>query len=145
MLVDENGQGRALSQLRGKVVLLNFWATWCLPCRREMPGLDRLQGTLGGADFEVVALSLDREGAKVVKPFYKELGLKNLGIYVDPKMWIQRAFGITVFPTTVLIDKAGREVGRLEGPAEWATPDARALIRYFIKQPGAGAISPARR
>jgi thiol-disulfide isomerase/thioredoxin len=142
MLTDANGTGRALSAFRGKVVLLNFWATWCYPCRREMPALDRLQKTLGGSGFEVVALSIDREGAKVVKPFYKELGLRNLAIYLDPKWKAQRAFSITRFPTTVLIDKAGREVGRLEGPAEWMTPDARALIRHFIRKPAVGGISP---
>ncbi len=145
MLTDANGKGRALSQLRGKVVLLNFWATWCYPCRREMPALDRLQRTLGGSAFEVVALSVDREGAKVVKPFYEELGLRNLAIYLDPKWKAQRAFSITRFPTTVLIDKAGREVGRLEGPAEWMARDARALVRYFINKPNEAAVSPARR
>ena len=145
ILTRVSGKGRVLSGFRGKVVLLNFWATWCTPCRREMPALDRLQKTLGGADFEVIALSVDREGAKVVKPFYEELGLKNLGLYLDPKWKAQRAFSITRFPTTVLIDKTGREVGRLEGPAEWMAPDARALIRYFIKKPVEGGVSPGRR
>src|SRR5918995_3017081 len=81
----ENGQGEALSlaDFRGKVVLLNIWATWCAPCRREMPTLERLQAELGGPDFEVVALSIDRKGLPVVKEFYEELGLRELGMYVD--------------------------------------------------------------
>jgi thiol-disulfide isomerase/thioredoxin len=145
ILTGVSGERIALSGFRGKVVVLNFWATWCTPCRREMPALDRLQKTLGGSDFEVIALSVDREGAKVVKPFYEEMGLKNLGLYLDPKWKAQRAFSITRFPTTVLIDKTGREVGRLEGPAEWMAPDARALIRYFIKKPVEGGVGPGRR
>ena len=134
-LIGADGKAHNLHGFRGKVVLLNFWATWCYPCRREMPALDRLQKTLGGADFEVVALSVDRDGAKAVRPFYEKMGLRNLKIYLDPKWRSQRAFAITRFPTTVLIDKAGREVGRLEGPAEWMSRDARALIRYFIDKP----------
>jgi thiol-disulfide isomerase/thioredoxin len=129
---DGAGKPLRLADFRGKVVLVNFWATWCAPCRREMPALDALQRRLGGKRFEVVAASLDRAGLKKVAPFYKELGLKTLGIYLDPKGRLQRAFGVTRFPTTVLIDASGREVGRLEGPAEWASPEAVALIRYFI-------------
>ncbi len=145
ILIEADGKGRALSGFRGKVVLLNFWATWCYPCRREMPALDRLQKTLGGSSFEVVALSVDREGAEVVKPFYTEMGLKNLGIYLDPKWKAQRAFAITRFPTTVLIDALGREVGRIEGPVEWMSREARALIRYFIEKPAQGGDRPAHR
>ena len=81
----ENGQGEAigLADFRGKIVLLNIWATWCAPCRREMPTLDRLQAELGSPDFEVVALSIDRNGLSVVQEFYEELGLRELGMYVD--------------------------------------------------------------
>src|SRR5688572_20500737 len=97
----ENGQGEAMSlaDFRGKVVLLNIWATWCAPCRREMPTLERLQVELGGADFEVVALSLDRKGLPVVKEFYEELGLQELAMYVDESGAAQRALNALGLPT----------------------------------------------
>ncbi len=131
-----NAAGKVLSlaKFRGKVVLLNFWATWCAPCRREMPALDRLQGMLGGPRFEVVALSVDRTGLKAVRPFFEEVGLKTLAVYLDPRGKVQRIFNITRFPTTVLIDARGFEVGRVEGPAEWMAPEARALIRFFMEK-----------
>ena len=131
---DASGKVLRLDGFRGKVVLLNFWATWCAPCKREMPALDRLQGMLGGHRFEVVALSLDRTGLKVVGPFFEETDLKNLAVYLDPRGKVQRAFNITRFPTTVLVDPRGFEVGRLEGPAEWMAPEARALIRFFMEK-----------
>jgi thiol-disulfide isomerase/thioredoxin len=131
---DAAGKVLRLAKFRGKVVLLNFWATWCAPCKREMPALDRLQGALGGPRFEVVALSLDRTGIKVVGPFFEEIGLKNLAVYLDRRGKVQRAFNITRFPTTVLLDPRGFEVGRLEGPAEWMAPEARALIRFFMEK-----------
>ena len=129
---DAGGKVLRLAQFRGKVVLLNFWATWCAPCRREMPALDQLQETLGGPRFVVVALSVDRTGLKVVGPYFEEIGLKTLAVYLDPRGQVQRAFAITRFPTPVLIDWRGFEVGRLEGPAEWMAPEARALIRFFM-------------
>ncbi len=115
-------------------MLLNFWATWCAPCRREMPDLDQLQRTLGGKRFEVVALSLDRAGMEAVRPFYEEIGITSLAAYLDPLGRVQRAFAITRFPTTVLIDARGFEVGRIEGPAHWMAPEARALMRFFMEQ-----------
>ncbi|MEE8563647.1 MAG: TlpA disulfide reductase family protein [Alphaproteobacteria bacterium] len=132
---DARGKVVRLARFRGKVVLLNFWATWCAPCRREMPALDRLQETLGGPRFEVVALSLDRSGLKAVRPYFQEIGLKTLAVYLDPRGKVQRIFNITRFPTTVLIDARGFEVGRVEGPAEWMAPEARALVRFFMDQP----------
>lgn len=139
---DADGRNLGLDRFRGKVVLLNFWATWCLPCRREMPALDRLQAKYGGPDFEVIALSIDREGLEKVTPFYAEIGLENLRIYLDPPGRLQRAFGIARLPTTVLIDREGREVGRLEGPAEWMAPEAQALIRHFIEALAQAPASP---
>jgi hypothetical protein len=97
-----------------------------------MPALDRLQAALGGPRFQVVALSVDMFGDKLVAPYYRAVGLKNLGIYLDPKGGVQRAAGVRRLPTTVLVDARGRMVGALEGPAEWDAPEARALIRHFI-------------
>lgn len=131
---DAAGRTLSMAGFRGKVVLVNFWATWCAPCKREMPALDSVQSKLGGPRFEVVALSLDRTGLKAVRPFFDELGLKNLGVYLDPQGKLQRAMDITRFPTTVLVDARGFEVGRLEGPAEWTAPEAMALIRFFMEK-----------
>jgi len=128
-----------LADFRGKVVLLNIWATWCVPCRKEMPALDRLQGLLGGDDFVVVPLSIDRKGVEAVKPFYEELGLQKLGIYVDASGAASRALAAPGVPTTLLINREGREVARKMGAAEWDGPDMVALIRRQIEaQPAPG-------
>ena len=116
---DDQGHQLTLGDFRGRVVLLNVWATWCVPCRKEMPALDRLQARLGGNDFLVIPLSIDREGVAPVKRFYQELGLENLGIYVDPSGKGSRALAIPGVPTTLLIDRQGREIARKMGPAEW--------------------------
>lgn len=127
--VTAGGDTQALSAFRGKVVLLNFWATWCAPCIREMPSLDRLQAALGGEDFQVVAVSVDRGGIKVADDFLKKQKIGNLPAYGDPRMQSFRAFGGKVMPTTFLISADGEVLGRLEGPAEWDSPEAQALIR----------------
>ena len=120
----ENGQGEAMSlaDFKGSVVLLNIWATWCAPCRREMPTLDRLQATLGGPDFQVVALSIDRQGLPVVQEFYDDLGLETLGLYVDETGGAQRALSVLGIPTTLLLDREGDEIGRLLGPPNGTAP-----------------------
>ena len=130
----EDGDGRrlTLADFRGRVVLLNFWATWCGPCVVEMPSLDRLQARLGGADFTVVALAQDRDGAAVVEPFYERLGLAGLGVYLDPRGQVARVFGVQGLPTTLVLDRQGRAVGALEGPAEWDSPEAVALIERVM-------------
>jgi thiol-disulfide isomerase/thioredoxin len=140
----ENGQGEAMSlaDLRGKVVLLNIWANWCAPCRREMPTLERLQAELGGPDFEVVALSIDRNGLSVVKEFYEELGLRELGMYVDTSGKAPRELSALGVPTTLLIDREGNELGRLAGPAEWDSPEMVAFIRGYIEQQSGAALGP---
>jgi len=137
----ENGQGEAigLADFRGKVVLLNIWATWCAPCRREMPTLERLQAELGGPDFEVVALSIDRNGLAVVKEFYEELGLQQLGMYVDASGKASRELSALGVPTTLLIDREGNELGRLAGPAEWDSPEMVSFIRGYIERQSGAA------
>ncbi len=132
MFRDENGGKHNLKAFAGKVVLINFWATWCGPCRREMADLDRLQAKLGGADFTVLALSSDRKGMEVVKKFYAENNIRHLAAWIDRTTKAQRAFGAYGLPTSVLIDRQGRQVGRLVGPAEWASDDAIALIKTVI-------------
>jgi thiol-disulfide isomerase/thioredoxin len=137
----ENGQGEwmSLADFRGKVVLLNFWATWCAPCRREMPTLDRLQAGLGGPDFQVVALSLDRKGLPVVQEFYKELGLETLPIYVDESGKAQRALSVLGLPTSLLLNRDGNEIGRLLGPAEWDSPEMVSFIRGYVERQSGAA------
>ena len=130
---DDRGGSRRPGEFRGKTVLLNVWATWCVPCREEMPALDRLQRELGGPDFEVVALSIDAGGVAVVKRFYGEIGIRSLPIYVDPSMRATSALGTVGLPTTLLIDAEGREIGRHIGPAEWDSPQAVRLIARYTK------------
>ncbi len=131
--VDRDGASKTLANFKGRVVLLNIWATWCVPCRAEMPALDRLQAKLGGPDFAVVPLSIDRKGIDVVKPFYAELGLRSLGTYIDQSGDAAHALETVGVPTTLLIDREGRELGRKLGPAEWDKPDAVALIQRAIE------------
>ncbi len=132
-----DGAPVGLADFEGRVVLLNFWATWCAPCIREMPSLDRLQAALGDRGLAVLAVSIDRGGAKVIRPFAKRLGLERLGLYHDPKGALFRAFGVTGLPTTFLIDRRGRIVGAYPGAAEWDGPEARALIEHYLRQPAA--------
>src|SRR3954471_7440712 len=109
---DANGQRRTLDDFRGKVVLLNIWATWCAPCREEMPALDRLQAELGGPAFQVVALSVDQQGASIARQFYGEVGIKALPLYVDPSAKAGFVLDAAGLPASLLVDRAGREVGR---------------------------------
>jgi thiol-disulfide isomerase/thioredoxin len=116
---DDSGHALSLADFKGRAVVLNLWATWCVPCRREMPSLDRLQSKLGGPRFQVVAVSIDRQGNAVVQPFYRELGLRSLGIYLDPSGNAPTALGIDGLPATLLIDADGREIGRKLGALAW--------------------------
>jgi thiol-disulfide isomerase/thioredoxin len=141
---DGEGKAQTLAAFKGKVVLLNLWATWCAPCRHEMPTLSRLQERLGGPEFEVVALSIDRAGPKVVRAFYAELGVDNLALYIDSSMKAMRALAAIGLPTTLLLDRQGREVGRLVGPAEWDSPEAVALVQRWIGAGGGPPAKPAR-
>jgi len=126
---DAQGRFRSLADLQGKVILLNIWATWCVPCRREMPALDRLQVALGGPDFEIVPLSIDRSGIDSVHKFYAEIGIRNLGIYVDKSGNTVRQLRGVGLPMTLLVDRGGYEIGRIIGPAEWDTPQIADLLR----------------
>ena len=139
---DADGKPRKLSDWRGKTVLVNLWATWCVPCRKEMPALDSLQTKLGGKDFEVVAINIDTRDPEKPKNFLKEANLTRLAYFTDTKAkvfqdlkGIGKALGM---PTSVLIDGQGCEIGNLAGPAEWASDDAIALIKAAVKPATAG-------
>ena len=130
---DKMGQPVNLDSFKGKVVVLNFWATWCPPCVAEMPALDKLQSELGGSDFEVVAVSLDRQGIKKSAPFYRRAGLTHLALYNDTRGDLLDAFKGKNLPMTVLLDRDGKVVGRMEGPAQWDSAEAKALIAHYLK------------
>ena len=130
---NDKGEALTLASFKGKVILLNLWATWCAPCREEMPSLDRLQKALGSDKFEVVALSLDRQGIDAARKFLTEVKAQNLKLYVDPTAKQGTALNLVGMPTTILIDSQGRELGRLAGPAEWDSADAKKLIEAALK------------
>ncbi len=133
--VGEGGTPHKLSDWKGRVILVNIWATWCAPCRKEMPALDRLKAALGGPAFDVLAISIDRSGLDKPRRFLEQVKVKHLALYNDKTgktASLLKAFGI---PSTLLIDRQGREIGRLTGPAEWDSPEAKALVSAAI---GAG-------
>ena len=129
---DGAGVASDLSKFKGRVILLNLWATWCAPCRKEMPELAKLQKDLGSADFEVVALSQDLKGAEASAAFLKQAGADNLALYVDPKATALSALAAPGLPLTLLINRKGEEVGRLIGPAAWDSKAAQQLIKAEI-------------
>jgi len=125
------GAPQRLSDFRGRVVLVNLWASWCEPCLREMPALSRLQGRLGGKDFQVVAVNLDRNPAEG-RAFLRARGIRNLAFYRDNKLALFEALNVPGLPLSVLIDREGRTIGRLAGPAAWDGPAARKVISEAI-------------
>jgi thiol-disulfide isomerase/thioredoxin len=130
---DGAGKAMTLADFHGRVVLLNIWATWCAPCRQEMPTLDRLQASLGSRDFEVVALSVDRKGLDAVTGYFAAIGAKALRPYVDSSGKVATALDLPGVPTTFLIDREGREVARVVGAADWSQPAAADLIRKTLQ------------
>ncbi len=140
---DSTGNAFSLADFRGKVVLLNIWATWCPPCVYELPSLDRLQKKLGMLGFEVVAVSQDRGGAPLVEKFFKRLGLRHLRQYLDPGRHARARFGTTTLPTSILIDANGNERGRMVQSADWDTSAAISLIRQIRQTPAAASIESA--
>lgn len=139
---DAEGKPRKLSEWRGKTVLVNLWATWCVPCRKEMPALDSLQAKLGGKDFEVVAINIDTRDPEKPRNFLKDANLNRLGYFSDNKAKvfqdlknIGKALGM---PTSVLVDGQGCEIANLAGPAEWASDDAVKLIKAAMQPAKAG-------
>ena len=129
---DADGRTLTIADFRGKVVLLNFWATWCAPCVHEMPSLERLHRKLSVDDFTVIAVSEDRQGWEKIAPFREKLGLRALPLFHDTGSALMFEVKARGLPTTLLIGRDGREVGRLTGPAEWDTDEAVALIRHYL-------------
>jgi thiol-disulfide isomerase/thioredoxin len=136
---DGEGHERKLVDWRGRTVLLNLWATWCVPCRKEMPALDALQADLGGPHFDVVAVNIDTRDAQKPLAFLKETGVTHLAYYSDESAKVfqdlklaGKAFGM---PTTLLVDRSGCEIGEMAGPAEWASADGVKLVSAAIGNP----------
>jgi thiol-disulfide isomerase/thioredoxin len=125
---DDQGQSRSLADFRGKIVLLNVWATWCAPCLKEIPALDHLAAALNGADFAIVAVSIDRKGIDVVRKVFAELHVQKLPMYIDSVGQALRTVRAIGLPTSLFIDREGREFGRAVGPAEW---DGAATIEFL--------------
>ena len=131
---DHTGKPLTIGEWKGRVVLVNLWATWCAPCRKEMPDLAELQKELGSKDFEVVAISVDRKGVDASSAFLKETGAEALSLYVDPTTKVVNDVQALGLPATILIDRHGREIGRLLGPADWARPEAVKLIKAALAE-----------
>ena len=127
--LDADDKPHSFAELKGKVLLVNFWATWCAPCVKEMPSLDRLQAALGKDKFAILPLSLDGPSRPKVAPFYEARKLANIGIWFDKGRKLMQAFDVSILPTSILVDANGQVLGRLEGEADWDKPDAIALLK----------------
>ena len=131
---DANGNKKVLADFEGKVLLINFWATWCAPCIREIPSIARLHAKKNGQNFKVLPISTDAKGADAPLNFLKKINQTTLPIYVDTKMVLARAMGVNVLPTSILVDRRSNVVGRIVGAAEWDSAEALALIKHYQKK-----------
>ena len=129
---DPDGREYRLADWDGKVVLLNFWATWCAPCRKEMPMLDALQVEFGGDAFEVVTIATGRNSPQGIRRFFEEVGVTHLPVLLDPRQDLAREMGVFGLPVTVILDSEGEEIARMVGEADWATENARAIVAALI-------------
>jgi thiol-disulfide isomerase/thioredoxin len=133
-LIDETDAERSLGEYRGKVVLLNFWATWCAPCRVELPALQALQDEFGGDGFAVVTVATGRNPVQAIDRLFQDIGVTSLPRLRDPKQQLAGSMGIFGLPVTVILDREGRELGRLTGEADWVSPEAKALVAAVLAQ-----------
>jgi thiol-disulfide isomerase/thioredoxin len=134
-----DGKPVSLADFSGKIVLLNIWAIWCVPCREEIPALDKLDKELGGKDFQVVAINIDKGGADKAAAFLKETGATHLALYTDPSGKLFATLKAVGMPTTLIVDRNGKEIARLVGPADWASPEAVKVIEAAIAAPPPGS------
>jgi thiol-disulfide isomerase/thioredoxin len=134
---DGSGESITINAFRGRVVLINFWATWCAPCIEEMPALDRLQAKFKPEEFEIVAIALDRQGERVVRPFFDKLRLERMKLYLDASNISSRLMSVSAMPTSILVAKDGAELGRVLGPAKWDGREFERLVRRAIDAPRA--------
>ncbi|MEO0363679.1 MAG: TlpA disulfide reductase family protein, partial [Pseudomonadota bacterium] len=128
----ESGASKSLADFEGKVMIVNFWATWCPPCRKEMPYLDALKGEIGGDEVDVMAIAMDRASPEKIKEFFLSIEAENLKIYREPTLRIGTEAGILGLPVTIILAPDGREVARLQGEAVWNGPDAKDMIARIV-------------
>jgi len=133
---DPEGSTHTLADYEGQVILVNFWATWCAPCRKEMPTLEALQNALGSEDFQVVTIATGRNQPAAIARFFDEAGVENLPVLLDPRSALARQMAVFGLPLTVLIDRDGREIARLTGDADWSSESALAVLAAVIDAPG---------
>ncbi|KPP84034.1 MAG: putative thioredoxin [Rhodobacteraceae bacterium HLUCCA08] len=126
------GDPMTLAAYDGQVVVLNFWATWCAPCRVEMPHLSELQAELGGDDFQVVTVAMGQNARPAMERFLAEIGVDNLPLHTDPRQALGRDMGIMLLPATLILDRDGNEIARMQGEADWASDSAKAIVRALI-------------
>jgi thiol-disulfide isomerase/thioredoxin len=131
---DANDMNKTLTDFGGKVLIVNFWATWCAPCVKEMPALDRLNAKLGGKDFQVIAINQERNGPKIAKPFAEKQGWK-LPLYLDPATGFYRDAKLGGLPTTLIVGKDGKELGRIAGEVVWDSPAVEKMVQDLIRKP----------
>ncbi|MGB1235565.1 MAG: TlpA disulfide reductase family protein [Planktomarina sp.] len=130
----EDGSELTMANYEGKVVVLNFWATWCAPCRKEMPHLQELQAELGGDNFEVVTIATGRNEPAAMKAFFDEIRVDNLPLHRDPKSALARQSGVLGLPVTLILDREGNELARLQGDADWASDSAKTIIVALVEK-----------
>ncbi len=128
----EDGSEMTLAAYAGKVVVLNFWATWCAPCRKEMPHLEALQTEMGGDEFEVVTVATGRNPRPGIDAFFDDIGVENLPKHTDERQNLARSLGVLGLPVTLILDPEGNEIARLQGDADWASDDAKAILSAII-------------
>ena len=133
---DPEGGEFTLADFQGKVVLVNFWATWCAPCRKEMPMLSELQTEFGGDGFEVVTIATGRNAIPAIRAFFDEIEVDNLPLYLDPRQKLARDMAVLGLPITLILDPEGNEIARMRGDAEWNSESAKAIIRALIEDVG---------
>lgn len=134
-LLPDDGGKTTLADYQGKFILLNFWATWCPPCRKEMPDLSKVQAALGGDDFQVLTVATGRNPPAAIAEFFDGAGITNLPRTRDPKQKLARGMAVLGLPITVILNPKGQEIARLRGDANWNSASARAIITALIKEP----------
>lgn len=132
VFMTHEGEDVTLEDYEGKFIVLNFWATWCAPCRKEMPQLAELQTKLGGDDFDVVTVATGRNPAPAIEKFFAEIGVENLPKHTDERQNLARSFGVLGLPVTLILDRDGNEIARLQGDADWSSDSAIAILTALL-------------
>lgn len=132
--IGADGADMTLAAYEGQIVILNFWATWCAPCRVEMPHLSELQAAVGGDDIQVVTIATGRNAPEAMQMFFDEIGVDNLPLHRDPRQQLARDMGVLGLPVTIILDRDGREIARLQGEADWADENALAVVEVLLAE-----------